>query len=111
MAICLVASLVAGCEQAPSKLDQVPGPTPAKPAERMAGSAGVRNPHSAGSGMGMGSGSAKPPEPAMDIDSKDILGRTDAAEEVVVKHVLLAWADLAPIYRGRMDPRASKRNN
>lgn len=43
------------------------------------------------------------------IDSKDILARTDVADEVHVKHVLLAWKSLAGAYRGRMDDRAKKR--
>jgi parvulin-like peptidyl-prolyl isomerase len=63
-----------------------------------------------------GSGSAQvatpPKDDAKDIDSKDILGRTDVtAGDVTVKHVLLAWKDLAPTYGGRIDPRAKDRSN
>ena len=31
---------------------------------------------------------------AIDLDSKDILARTDVAKEVTVKHVLIGWKDL-----------------
>lgn len=46
-----------------------------------------------------------------DLDSKDILGRTETSAEVDVKHVLLGWSDLAEVYGGNMDPRAAKRSN
>jgi parvulin-like peptidyl-prolyl isomerase len=60
--------------------------------------------------IGKGSGSAAPPVEAKDIDSKDILARTETAPEVQVKHVLLAWNGMtAP--RGQLDPRAAKRSN
>ena len=58
-----------------------------------------------------GSGSAAPVAEAKDIDSKDILARTEVALEVQVKHVLIGWKDLAAAYRGQMDPRAAKRSN
>ncbi|HUS27512.1 MAG TPA: peptidylprolyl isomerase [Kofleriaceae bacterium] len=48
---------------------------------------------------------------AIDIDSKDILGRKEAATNVWVKHVLIAWKDLDKVYQGRMDPRATNRSN
>ncbi|MCX5743830.1 MAG: peptidylprolyl isomerase [Proteobacteria bacterium] len=66
---------------------------------------------------GSGSGSAgtkvimPPAAPAKDIDSKDILARTEKAEEVDVKHVLIGWKDLAASYGGHMDPRAAQRTN
>lgn len=67
---------------------------------------------SAGSGSGSGSAAAKPPAPpAKDIDSKDILARTETATEVDVKHVLIGWQDLSGTYGSRMDPRAAKRTN
>lgn len=67
---------------------------------------------SAGPGSGGGSGSLVPAVPrGKDIDSKDILARTETAEEVEVKHVLLAWKELAPTYGGKLDPRAEKRTN
>jgi parvulin-like peptidyl-prolyl isomerase len=56
-----------------------------------------------------GSGSAAPIE-VKDIDSKDILARTETTPEVYVKHVLLAWNGMTPP-RGRLDPRAIKRSN
>jgi parvulin-like peptidyl-prolyl isomerase len=93
--ICLLVSLVA-CQNADSKLSGEIGSG--------SGSAGVQ--------PGSGSGSAKKPSvPDVDLDSKDILGRTTAAPQVYVKHVLIAWADLLPAYRGRLDPRAAKRTN
>jgi parvulin-like peptidyl-prolyl isomerase len=56
-----------------------------------------------------------PPEPVVvedkDIDSKDILARTELAPVAVVDHVLLAWKDLGPAYGGALDPRAAKRTN
>src|SRR6476646_5034746 len=62
-----------------------------------------------GSGSGftspMGSGSAAPAEPVEDLDSKDILARTDTAPSVYVKHVLIGWKGV-----GR-DPRAQSRSN
>jgi parvulin-like peptidyl-prolyl isomerase len=61
--------------------------------------------------LGKGSGSAAaPPVPAKDIDSKDILARTETSPEVQVKHVLLAWNGMA-MPRGQLDPRAAKRSN
>ena len=69
----------------------------------------------AGSGSGSGSGSGKsapePVAPAKDIDSKDILARTETSPSVDVKHVLIGWKDLAGAYAGRLDPRAAKRSN
>ncbi|HEX7837964.1 MAG TPA: peptidylprolyl isomerase [Kofleriaceae bacterium] len=67
-----------------------------------------------GSGQAAGSGSAAPAlalAPAKDIDSKDILGRTETTPEVQVKHVLLAWKELGASYGGKLDPRAAKRTN
>src|SRR4051812_17295104 len=69
-----------------------------------------------GSGMstttttGSGSSAVQTPPPsddAIDLDSKDILARTDVAKEVTVRHVLIGWKDL-PAAR---DPRAQKRDN
>ncbi len=57
---------------------------------------------------GGGSGSA---QPAQDIDSKDILARTDMTPEVAVKHVLVSWKELAPAFRGQQDPRGAGRTN
>lgn len=54
-----------------------------------------------------------PPAPPqrLDLDSADVLGRADVSASVLVKHVLLAWADLAGNYHGRLDPRAAKRTH
>jgi len=82
----LLAAVVA-CDKGKSKLD-----------EMSAGSTGT-------------AGSASKTGDAIDIDSKDILNRKDAAAEVQVKHVLIAWKDLDEVYQGRMDPRAQKRTN
>lgn len=85
-------AVAAGCQRNPSKLDDM----------KASGSAAVAAKVAAGSAS---------TTPAQDIDSKDILGRKDTADEVVVKHVLLAWKDLAPVYRGQIDPRAKDRSN
>jgi parvulin-like peptidyl-prolyl isomerase len=53
---------------------------------------------------------APPPPPQnTDLDSHDILARTTLASPVLVKHVLVGWAELAPNYHGQLDPRAAKR--
>ncbi len=74
----------------------------------------------AGDGKAAGTGSGKTGGPAgktggggpvADIDSKDILARTDTVAEADVKHVLLGWSDLAGVYGPRMDPRAAGRDN
>ena len=47
-----------------------------------------------------------------DIDSKDILARSQTATPpVYVKHVLLGWKELAPARHGLLDPRAAQRTN
>ncbi|MEO8701290.1 MAG: peptidylprolyl isomerase [Kofleriaceae bacterium] len=67
---------------------------------------------SAGARPGSGSAATMPPAaPAIDLDSKDILARTDTATEVTVRHVLIGWADLLPVYGARMDKRAQGRSN
>jgi len=96
-----------------------------KPSKDKAGAAGSNSGSaralSQGSGAGQGSGSSAArggagsgsqaaPVEAKDIDSKDILARTETAPEVNVKHVLLAWQGMAPP-RGQLDPRAAKRSN
>jgi parvulin-like peptidyl-prolyl isomerase len=87
-----VLALVAGCQRNPSKLDDM----------KASGSAAVAAKVAAGSAAAA---------PAQDIDSKDILGRKDSADEVTVKHVLISWKDLAPVYHGQIDPRAKDRSN
>ncbi|MGE0397108.1 MAG: peptidylprolyl isomerase [Kofleriaceae bacterium] len=93
--------LVASCEKAPSKLD--PAMEQAKTMttttdHQGSGSASVKNPHDIAT-------------PGKDIDSKDILARTETAPSVMVKHVLIGWKDLSAAYRGQMDPRAQNRTN
>lgn len=61
---------------------------------------------SAAGAAGSGSGVA-----AIDLDSKEILARPAGTETVLVKHVLLAWKELASAYHGKLDPRAAKRTN
>jgi parvulin-like peptidyl-prolyl isomerase len=98
----LAAPLAAGCEKAKSKLDPTmeAGKTgTVTTAGSAAGSAaGVKNPHDI-------------PTPGKDIDSKEILARSETSPAVSVKHVLIGWKDLAASYRGQMDPRAAKRTN
>ena len=102
--LAILAVAVLGCQKADSTTGNGSGSGSNK------GSAGIK----LGSGQGSGQGSAaiKPPgPPAKDIDSKDILARTETATEVDVKHVLIGWADLAGSYGTHMDPRAAKRTN
>jgi parvulin-like peptidyl-prolyl isomerase len=79
------------CDQGKSKLDDPPGTK-------------------IGGTTGSGSATTKP-DNAIDIDSKDILNRKEAATEVQVKHVLIGWKELDEVYQGRLDPRAQKRTN
>lgn len=74
----------AGCEKAPSKLDGV---------------VAEHTPKAGASAVAVG-----------DIESKDILARTDVAKKVYAKHVLIGWKDLEASYRGQMDPRAKQRS-
>jgi parvulin-like peptidyl-prolyl isomerase len=85
---------LAACQQSKSKLDTVTV--------------------AAGSSSSTGSGTKVTPptgapadDNAENLDSKDILARTDTAKEVYVKHVLIGWKDLA----AARDPRAQKRDN
>ncbi|HEY1812812.1 MAG TPA: peptidylprolyl isomerase [Kofleriaceae bacterium] len=83
--------LAASCDQGKSKLDDLKGhPHPGA----MAGSATA--------------GSAS----VVDITSKDILARTNPADEVDVEWVLIAWKELdATTYHGQIDKRAATRSN
>lgn len=116
LSICLALLLVAACQKTESKLSEkinvgsngsavASGSGPANPH-------GAPNPHG-GSNSRVGSGSAAKPfqTPPKDIDSKDILARTEVSKEVAVKHVLIAWAELITVYGQRMDTRATKRTN
>jgi parvulin-like peptidyl-prolyl isomerase len=62
-------------------------------------------------GSGSGSGLVLPTTPPKEIDSTEILARTDTVPEAYIKHVLIGWKDLAAAYRGHMDPRAAARDN
>jgi len=74
--------------------------------------------------VGCGSARPAPPAPApapasvvdapspvveVDIDSRDILARPDEVPKAHVKHVLIAWKDLAETYGDQLDPRAATR--
>jgi len=61
-----------------------------------------------GSATGSGAGMKPVVAEGKDIDSKDILARTETQPSVFVKHVLLGWKELNS---GHTDPRAAKRNN
>jgi parvulin-like peptidyl-prolyl isomerase len=108
--VALAASLIASCQKAPvGKTDTTPAPPHAEGSGSAEGSGG-----SEGSGDAKAPGSELPPPslPDKDIDSKDILARPVGPDgEVDVKHVLLAWKELAPVYGDRLDPRAAARTN
>ncbi|HEX8106993.1 MAG TPA: peptidylprolyl isomerase [Kofleriaceae bacterium] len=100
----------AGCQKA-SKDQAAAGGSGQGSGQTVAQAAGSGSGSGAGMAVvGKGSGSAAPPVEAKDIDSKDILARTETAPEVQVKHVLLAWNGMA-MPRGQLDPRAAKRSN
>ena len=95
--------LAIGCQKAPPKVDEIAN---AKP------TAGDKT-TTTGSGSSSGSAAAAPAPtaPAKDIDSKDIMARTETADSVFVKHVLISWSDLAGTYHGHQDERGAKRTN
>jgi parvulin-like peptidyl-prolyl isomerase len=107
---------IAGCQK--SSKDK-PAAGSGQVAGQVAGSAGAGQGSSAGAsagsgagqGQGSSAGSGAPAVPDKDIDSKDVLARTEIAESAHVKHVLIGWKDLEQVYRGQMDPRAGKRTN
>src|SRR5688572_19025828 len=49
-------------------------------------------------------------EAAPEIQSNDILARDQVTARAEVKHILIAWRDLAEGYGGRMDPRGAARS-
>ena len=101
IAICLILAVVA-CQNTEQNLGDKPG-------SGSGSGSNVRANHGSGHPP---VGSARPATPpAQDIDSKDILARSETTPEVYVKHVLLAWQDLLPIYGARMDKRAAERSN
>src|SRR5690349_2615002 len=103
LGLAVTGALGAGCQKASKE----------KPAAGSAGSGQGSAVATAGSGSATGSGSAAaaPVDPPKDIDSKDILARTETAPQVYVKHVLLGWKELASARPGQSDPRAAKRTN
>lgn len=44
------------------------------------------------------------------VESSEILAREPVTPRASVAHILIGWAELAPAYRGSMDPRASARS-
>lgn len=103
----LILLLAIGCNQDKTKAQGGGSAT----ALGSAGSAGSAGTGSAGSGSGSAAGSAAPA--ASDIDSKDVLARTEVAREVHVHHVLLAWRDREAFYAAsaiKLDPRAKERD-
>jgi len=105
--LALALALLAGCKQAPSKLDSVVA-SAKMPRGGGGGGGGTAGTSTTTAQVGPGSAAAGPVE---DLDSKDILNRKDTSPEVQVKHVLLGWKDLSAAYRGHMDPRAAGRSN
>lgn len=99
--VLLAVASLAACQRAKDKADKTDqAATKVDPAGK---------PNTPGGGSG---GSAAPaPAPGKDIDSKDILARTEVAAEAQVKHVLLGWKELEPVYGARMDKRAKERDN
>src|ERR1700733_6102730 len=93
MRISLVAGaiflLAAACQQGKSKLDDMPASKPTTASSP------------AGSGSGARPGPAAPAEPGEDIDSKDILARTETSPNVYVKHVLIGWKGTNPKAKDR----------
>jgi parvulin-like peptidyl-prolyl isomerase len=99
----------AGCQK-PSKGQPASGSGQGSGKTAVLEAAGSGSGAAGAAAAGSGSGSAAAPVEAKDIDSKDILARTETAPEVQVKHVLLAWNGMASP-RGQVDPRAAKRSN
>jgi parvulin-like peptidyl-prolyl isomerase len=96
--VVLAALLAASCQRESSKLDDLKH----KP---------MRPGATAGSAVSS-TGSGAPKIDAQMIDSTDILGRTNPAEEADVEWVLIAWKELdATTYHGQIDKRAKDRSN
>jgi len=106
----IIAALVlstglAGCQKAATSDKQSSGSAAATGSARTASPSGSNSPATPNAAP------TPPAAPAKDIDSKDILARTETSPQVFVKHVLIGWKDLEPVYGGHMDPRAGKRTN
>jgi parvulin-like peptidyl-prolyl isomerase len=100
---------VAGCKKAST--DKTTGGSAGSAVAAGSGSAGVGSAGVSAGSAGAGAGSNAPLVPDKDLDSKDLLARTETAPQAYVKHVLIGWKELAPTYRGQMDPRAANRSN
>ena len=95
LVLVMVLAAAAACESTKSQLDQAAPPPVASTTEATSTS-------SAGSAS---TAPAAPAAPDVDLDSKDILARTETAPDVYVKHVLIGWKEIAH------DPRAENRSN
>jgi parvulin-like peptidyl-prolyl isomerase len=110
-AICLALWFVA-CQQEPKGGSLLAGDITLGSAVGSQGvGSGMRGSGMRGSGMRGSANAHKSLGPDVDLDTKDILARTKVQDVVFVKHALLGWADLMPVYRGKMDARASTRTN
>jgi parvulin-like peptidyl-prolyl isomerase len=77
-----------------------------------AGSGAAGSALAGGSGGSGGSAGSAAPSPD-DIDSKDVLARTQVAREAYVRHILLSWSEREGFYiaaQGELDPRAKARD-
>jgi hypothetical protein len=125
-----VAALVAvalafGCQKSGSGLSPGNGANPAGTGTDQGTAAGTDQGTAAGTdqgtgaqvaippaGGGTGAGTAAPPAPeAKDIDSKDILARSNPADEAFTKQLVIAWKDLAEAYGGQLNDKAKNRTN
>lgn len=66
--------------------------------------------HSSGGMTGPSMNNRINKQPAPAAQSQDILDRPRKTKKAWVKHILIGWRDLEPIYSGRMDPRARGRS-
>jgi hypothetical protein len=98
---------LAGCQKA-SKDKPAAGSGQGSGSATVSTGSGSGSATASATGSGSAAAAAAPAEPK-DIDSKDILARTDLAPLVYVKHVLIGWKDLAR--PGKPDERAAKRTN
>jgi parvulin-like peptidyl-prolyl isomerase len=101
LSLALLAALVPACQKGVQDKDKNK-PADAAVAERLPDAA-------AGKPAPRPDAGPPPVAPLDPIESKDILDRAQAADEVAFKHVLIGWKELAAVYRGKMDPRAAKR--
>jgi len=104
-AVAILALLIgaSGCQKGTSKDNPAGGSGSSVGSAKGSGSASK-----AGSGAGSGSSA---PIVEVDIDSKDILARTETTPEVYVKHVMIGWKELVAGRGARADKRALERSN